>query len=78
MSTSVAPDKIREACELIRQHAHPAVHELLGALESCLLRDEALLLMNERTQGLLFDMVDNGPLGELIPLHPGHSVKVGA
>lgn len=74
---SVAPDKTREACELIRQHANPAVHELLGVLESRLLRDEALLLMHERTQELLFDMLDNGPLGELIPLHPGHSVKAG-
>lgn len=73
--TGVDPEKMREACELIRQFSHPDVHDLVDAVETLLLRQEAMLLLHERMQKLTLDIMD-GPMGEVIPLHPGHSVRV--
>lgn len=67
---TVSPDKIREAFELLRQTSDPAVHELLGVLEHRLLRDEAMLLMQERVDGAVEHLVAADPWSRKVPDTP--------
>lgn len=65
---SVIPaDRIRESFELIRQHSHPLVHELVNTLEQRMLRDEALLAMQERVDGAVEQLFAQDPWSRRVP-----------
>jgi hypothetical protein len=75
---SRTPDQIRRTFALLRETCDPLGHDLLAELEHACLVDNALLKTNEWVAQVQADLILGGPLADVVPLHPGHSVKVGA